>query len=141
MAEVSLQPPDPTRTAPPFVLPTFVKNLICSLSNVPPPEPYVSNVLVVDGYRGRGYGKVLMAACEGLALEWGYQASYLHVEAGRENVAQGLYKGLGYEPVINREIQDQKYGWMGPEAMYKGLYVVDGMALLYMKKDLLVNDK
>ena len=88
----------------------------------------MSNVLMVDG--GRGYWKVLVTACEGLAVEWGYQVSCLHVEAGREGVVQELGLGLGYEPVVNQDIQDEKYGWMGPEIMYKELYII-GLTLLF----------
>ena len=38
----------------PFILPTPIKNLISRASKVPSLEPYVSNMLLRDGYMWRG---------------------------------------------------------------------------------------
>lgn len=129
MAEVSLQPPDPARTSPPFVVPSFLKNN---------PKPYISNVLVTNEYRGNGYSKVLMACCEGLARQWGYEEVYLHVDAdqGSGRSAQCLYRSLDYMPVIDEEY-NKNFTWMGIDSINRGLYIVDGVALLFLKKALI----
>lgn len=135
MAEVSLQPADPARTSPPFVLPLNVKNALCSFGVWPKPTPYISNVLVTNEYRGKGYSKVLMACCEGLAKSWGFDQVYLHVDADSRSgaPAQGLYRSLGYMPVIDNKY-NQNFAWMGMDMMNRGLYIVDGIALLFLKK-------
>lgn len=135
MAEISLQPPDPARTSPPFVVPTNLKRIFSFIYGAPDPCPYVSNVLIRDEYRGEGYGKVLMAACEGLAKSWDYDSVYLHVDADPSSggPAQRLYSSLGYAPVVNNKY-NEKFSWMGIDQMNKGLYIVDGVALLFLKK-------
>ena len=135
MAEISLQPPDPARTSPPFVVPTNLKRIFSFIYGAPDPCPYVSNVLIRDEHRGKGYGKVLMAACEGLAKSWDYDSVFLHVDADPSSggPAQRLYNSLGYEPVIS-EKYNEKFSWMGIDQMNKGLYIVDGVALLFLKK-------
>mmetsp|Transcript_19247 Transcript_19247/g.27070 ORF Transcript_19247/g.27070 Transcript_19247/m.27070 type:complete len:386 (+) Transcript_19247:96-1253(+) len=138
MAEVSLQPPYAGLTAPPYVAPMVVKEFISFLSGVRPPSPYISNVLISEDYRGLGYSKILMKICEGLAKRWGYNSVYLHVDADLTSgaTAQRLYRSLGYRPVIDKS-NDQRIKWMGPEMINKGLYIVDGVALLFLKKDLI----
>jgi ribosomal protein S18 acetylase RimI-like enzyme len=135
MAEVSLQPPDPARTSPPFVIPTNLKKLFAIFYGAPDATPYISNVLVTNEFRGKGYSKVLMAACEGLAKSWGYDEAYLHVDADSRSgsPAQGLYRSLGYMPVID-EKYNQNFTWMGIDSCNRGLYIVDGVALLFLKK-------
>lgn len=137
MAEISLQPADPARTSPPFVLPTGIKNAFVSFGLWTEPVPYISNVLVTNDYRGKGFSKVLMACCEGLAKAWGYDEAYLHVDADRRSgaPAQGLYHSLGYIPVMD-EKYNEKFAWMGIDTVNKGLYIVDGVALLFLKKKL-----
>ena len=79
-----------------------------------------------------------MAACEGLAKSWGYNEAYLHVDADSSSggPAQNLYNSLGYEPVID-ESYNENFTWMGSTpAMNRGLYIVDGVALLFLKKKL-----
>lgn len=139
MAEISQQPPDPERSAPPYVLPMFAKKILAKF--VPEDDKlcaYVSNVLIANEYRGLGYSKILMYACEGLATSWGYQSISLHVDAaigaGRE--AQGLYRGLAYKPVIKSDY-NSKVTWMGPEMINQGVFIVDGVPLIYLRKDLM----
>ncbi len=136
MAEVSLQPPDPSRTSPPFVIPFPLKNILSSVYGAEV-FPYISNVLITNEYRGKRFSKVLMAACEGLAKSWGYDRAYLHVDADSSSggPAQNLYRTLGYEPVID-EKYNEKFTWMGIDAVNRGLYIVDGVALLFLKKKL-----
>ena len=135
MAEVSLQPADPARTSPPVVLPTNVKNALCSFRLWPTPTPYISNVLVTNEYRGKGYSKVLMTCCECLAKSWGLDQVYLHVDADSRSgaPAQGLYRSLGYMPVIDNKY-NHNFAWMGMDMVNRGLYIVDGIALLILKK-------
>ena len=135
MAEVSLQPADPSRTSPPFVLSSSIKNAFSSFGFWREPTPYISNVLVTNDYRGKGYSRVLMACCEGLAKSWGYDEVYLHVDADSRSgaPAQGLYRSIGYMPVID-EHYNQNFAWMGVDMVNRGLYIVDGVALLFLKK-------
>lgn len=137
MAEVSLQPPDPARTSPPFVLPTYVKNTLSKMGVWRVTKPYISNVLVTNDFRGMGYSKILMAACEGLAKSWGYKECYLHVDADPKSggAAQNLYKSIGYSPVID-ETYNKDFAWLGIDVVNRGLYIVDGVALLFLKKSL-----
>jgi len=104
IAELSWQPPNPNGNAPPFVLPYFMKTLISrygpsrdASSSKKEPVGYVSNVLVWKTRRGRGYGRVLMAALEGIANIWGCDDVRLHVDANEYSgrIARGLYWNLG----------------------------------------------
>lgn len=174
ISEVSLQPLNPNRTAPPFVLPFRIKKLLTSnifSQSKQKLVPYVSNVMVKDTCRGLGYGKLLMYASEGIAKEF-YSSSlnkggakgdiFLHVDANLSGkAAQNLYWGMGYEGFIENEYyngNDQKnydernnkdenpFAWMYEPSssttyVNRGLYLVDGVPLLYMKKTLdLMND-
>ena len=160
IAELSWQPPDPKRNAPPFVLPYYAKAIISRFflpsiaggggGGVVVPVGYVSNVLVWKTRRGRGYGRVLMAACEGIARMWGCADVSLHVDANEYSgrVARELYSSLGYDGVPDdgrgggRETNGsgvgavEDYGWMGPSMLSRGLYIVDGVPLLYLRKSL-----
>jgi GNAT superfamily N-acetyltransferase len=159
IAELSWQPPDPNSNAPPFVLPYYAKALISRFfvrnnggddataataaggGGAAVPRGYVSNVLVWKTRRGRGYGRVLMAACEGIAKMWGCDDVSLHVDANENSgrVARALYRSLGYEGVPDRGASRSGmagYGWMGPSMANQGLYLVDGVPLLYLRKRL-----
>ena len=158
IAELSWQPPDPNSNAPPFVLPYYAKALISRFfvrgndgekvgGDSVVPKGYVSNVLVWKTRRGRGYGRVLMAACEGIANMWGCPDVSLHVDANEYSggVARDLYKSLGYEGVPDGGSGASSengtaggYGWMGPYLANQGLYLVDGVPLLYLRKRLKV---
>ena len=152
IAELSWQPADPARNAPPFVLPYFVKDLISrfipdnvgtsnnsdgdKLTKVP--RGYVSNVLTWKNRRGLGYSRVLMAALEGIARRWGCDDIRLHVDADEVSgkVARGLYWSIGYEAVPDRGNSKVGYDWMGPSMANQGLYLVEGVPLLYLRKSL-----
>ena len=143
IAEISLQPPDPERTAPPYVLPINFKRATSRLKGLEPSNllgAYVSNVLVHPSRRGRGYGRALMAACEGLGRKWGCEDVSLHVDADSVSgrAAQGLYQSLGYQGVADtgRGSESSMYNWIGPNMLQKGLYIVDGVPLLYLRKTL-----
>lgn len=142
MAEISLQPSDPSRTSPPFVIPTGVKKIISKISSASsskerPLNAYVSNVLITNEYRSKGYSKVLMSTCHGLARSWGYKSTFLHVDADYNagRAAQQLYRKLGYKPVIDKTY-NEKFAWMGIDSVNRGLYIVDGLPLLFLSKKL-----
>ena len=140
ITEISIQPLNPTRTAPPFVLPLFIKQIISQLdSDASLPIAYVSNVLIKESYRGMGYAKLLMAAVEGRAKEMGYDELFLHVDANTAGTnAQNLYWGLGYQSYDKYKDNPSQspFAWMGDEFVNKnkGLYLVDGAPLLYLTK-------
>ena len=140
IVDLSRQPPDPERNPPPVPLPMFIKNLWSMLRGLPSPDGWVTNLLVHDSYRGQGFSKLLMKAVEGLARSWQCEFIYLHVDADTVSgrIPQELYKGLGYEPVIDQRSQ-RKYAWMGPELISLGLYVIDEVPLLFLKKNLTNN--
>jgi ribosomal protein S18 acetylase RimI-like enzyme len=151
IGEISWQPPNPNKNAPPFVLPYFIKRILAKFTpNVDEngnvldsPRGYISNVLVYKSRRGLGYANILMAALEGIAITWGCKDVRLHVDADEKsgNVAQSLYRKLGYNGVPDRASPKKKsdklgYEWMGPSMANEGLYMVDGIPLLYMQKPL-----
>eukprot|EP00978_Attheya_sp_CCMP212_P013952 scaffold35291_cov47-Attheya_sp.AAC.4 len=139
IAEVSLQPLNPERSSPPYVLSHWFKEFMGNMIKDQPWGPYVSNVLVRDECRGAGYSKLLMASCEGLARQWGYDSITLHVDADMVSgeAAQGLYKQLGYKGlVLDKFLKKSKFQWMGPEMANLGLYMVEGIPLLYLQKKL-----
>lgn len=137
IVDLSRQPPDPERIPPPVPLPISIKKLLSTARGLPPPDAWVTNLLVDDSCRGQGYGKLLMKAAEGLARSWQCKSIYLHVDADSltGKVPQELYRGLGYEPVVDEQSQ-RKYEWMGPELVNRGLYVIDNVPLLFLRKDL-----
>eukprot|EP00956_Cyclotella_meneghiniana_P022261 scaffold41844_cov46-Cyclotella_meneghiniana.AAC.4 len=151
IGELSWQPPNPNRNAPPFVLPYFIKQILAKFNPsmdengevIDAPLGYISNVLVYKNRRGLGYGRVLMAALEGIAKSWGCHDVRLHVDADEKSgrAAQNLYKTLGYAGVPDRRPSNKTsesskigYGWMGPSMANEGLYMVEGIPLLYMQK-------
>ncbi len=174
IGELSWQPPDPNRLDPPFVLPYFVKSILSRFnpaqaidtSNgedahsakevINEPRGYIDNVLVYKSHRGLGYGRVLMAALEGIARLWSCGDVRLHVDANDVSgkAAQELYWSLGYKGVPDRgsskklgsgllglwrKSREQNrvgFEWMGPNMANQGLYMVDGIPLLYLRKNL-----
>jgi len=137
IVELSMQPLDAERNPPPVPLPLWYKLAYSQSKNLPPPDGWVSNLLIAEEYRGRGYSKVMMKAVEGLARSWGCTSISLHVDADHDSgkVAQSLYKSLGYKPVLADTV-NHKFDWMGPELLQMGLYMIDGVPLLFLRKDL-----
>lgn len=134
MVEVSRQPPDGKRNPPAFPLPFWYKTLYCRLKKLPPPDGWVTNLLVSPMFRGQGYSKVLMAAAEGIARTWGCSAIHLHCDADMISgkIPQALYKNLGYQMV---EDADPPFSWMGTELSSK-IFMIAGVPLLYFRKAL-----
>jgi ribosomal protein S18 acetylase RimI-like enzyme len=58
--------------------------------------PYISNLAVKKDYRRLGIGSQLLAKCEQIALDWGYQETRLHV-LDDNNSAKQLYQNNGYQ--------------------------------------------
>lgn len=56
---------------------------------------YLSNLAVRTDCRRQGIAQRLLAACEQIALEWGFQALYLHVLENNHQ-ARRLYFKMGY---------------------------------------------
>jgi GNAT superfamily N-acetyltransferase len=57
---------------------------------------FIYDISVDEAYRGRGYGKAAMAFAEDEARRRGFDRVALWV-GGRNEVARGLYRSLGYE--------------------------------------------
>lgn len=137
LVELSWQPPEGTRNPPPIPLPMSYKEAYCKGNGLECPEGWVTNLLIAQKYRGRGYSKILMAAVEGLAKVWGCRYIFLHAQpfdGGR--IAQALYHGLGYHLVVDQP--QNQYSWMdGDPSLGPGMYVVSGVPLLFLRKALM----
>ena len=59
-------------------------------------SPYISNLAVNKNYRRLGIGSQLLARCEQIALDWGYQETRLNVLDSNESAKQ-LYCHNGYQ--------------------------------------------
>ncbi len=65
---------------------------------VMPPEAYIANIAVDEGFRGRGIGSMLLEKAVDVAKEEG--ATYLVLEVRASNhAAQALYRKHGFEVV------------------------------------------
>ncbi|WP_019507889.1 GNAT family N-acetyltransferase [Pleurocapsa sp. PCC 7319] len=58
--------------------------------------PYISNLAVNINYRRLGIGSQLLAKCEQIAADWGYQETRLHVLDSNQSAKQ-LYRYNGYQ--------------------------------------------
>ena len=150
IVDLSMQPLDPSRNPPPFPFPMWYKQAYAASKELPGLDGWISNLLIDEKHRGKGYAKILMAAAEGLARSWGCSSLSLHVDADRERgkVPRKLYQTLGYTPVMkpmmatetttagDTQISSQNdYAWMG-DRLRSGLYNVDGCMLVFMQKEL-----
>lgn len=150
MIEISNQPALPENNPGPVPIPLWMKNLYCQVLHVvrgPSKMPYtttqgwIANLLVSDEWRGQGVGKLLVRAAEGVARTWGTSSIHLHCDADSVSgkVSQNLYDGQGY-----RKLQGEtQYEWMngtdgavGPSPLTSSVFVIEGVPLLYLKKDL-----
>jgi GNAT superfamily N-acetyltransferase len=134
MVELSQQPPDPHRIPTAYPLPLWCKRAYCRLYNMPPPNGWVTNLLIDPAFRSQGYSKLLMAAVEGVARTWSCTQIHLHCDADTLSgkVPQSLYTGLGYEMVPDTE---SPFAWMGSQ-FSNNIYIIQGVALLFMRKKL-----
>ena len=155
MVELSLQPPDADRNPPALPLPLWVKAALAKHTTTDGSlQGWVTNLLISDSSRGKGYSKILMAAAEGIAKHrWGCSSVWLHADADFRSgkVPQSLYEGIGYDLVIGstrkqnknkNEIDEDpsaKFAWMGVSGKelerFSAIRMIDGVALLcYAKK-------
>ena len=135
MVEVSQQPVVPQRNPPVYPLPLAWKRQLYRYGPQQQEQPlqgWLCNLLVVPEYRGQGLSKVLVAACEGVARHyWQCQYMYLHCDAdtrGDGRVPQQLYEQRQYLPAASAIASTAQ--------QQDGLVVVDGVPLLYLRKDL-----
>lgn len=138
IVELSIQPLDPERNPPPVPLPLFFKQAYSESKGLPEPNGWVSNMLVDESCRGKGYSKLLMSAVEGIAKQWDCTSISLHVDADSVSgkIPQKLYETLGYEPVVMDSITHQ-FDWMEQNVLKSGLYMVDGVPLVFLRKSLM----
>jgi len=131
MVEVSRQIIDPARNPSPFPYPLMFKRVISMVSRTEM-GGWIANLLVDPSERGRGLGKLLVAATEGIAREWSCESIHLHCDAdtvaGR--VSQSLYGSLGYLPLGSLESKR----W--PSDKTDSIFDVEGVPLLYLQKQL-----
>ncbi|VEU36379.1 unnamed protein product [Pseudo-nitzschia multistriata] len=153
MIELSLQPPDADRNPPALPLPRWFKAALARQTTIDGRlQGWITNLLVDDDRRGRGYSKLLVAACEGIAKHsWGCSSVYLHADADISSgrIPQSLYEGMGYEAVVGSTQKNPngarsdgdggEYAWAGVAGKelerFTAIRMVDGVALLcYSKK-------
>jgi len=123
-AELSLEAPG--RTALPIAFPVEFKKRLFGTTQL---LPYVSNVLIKESFRGRGYGKVLLQELENQAHE--HQELTLHVYA-YATAAKSLYNKMGYTLVGTKDdgLTERLFCFIA------GFYFLPKAELLYMKKHL-----
>jgi len=144
MVEVSRQPVLPARNPPPYPLPLWYKRLVCRVTDRPL-EGWITNLLVCPEFRGRGWSKVLVAASEGRARPWRCSSMHLHCEyddsdSDDGSIPQRLYTGLQYQMLRwddDEYQQQQQLPWMMQgSAAASSIFVVQGVPLLYLRKNL-----
>lgn len=139
MIEVSQQPVLRDRNPPPFPIPLWLK-LVYSFVTRSRLQGWITNLLIVPEYRGRGCSKVLVAACEAIAFSsWQCSSIHLHCDADPESgrISQALYLGMDYEALPS----DPIYSWMmegssPTAAATNSVFMVQGVPLLYLQKTL-----
>mmetsp|Transcript_22699 Transcript_22699/g.35012 ORF Transcript_22699/g.35012 Transcript_22699/m.35012 type:complete len:315 (-) Transcript_22699:984-1928(-) len=123
----------PGQTSSPFCVPMEVKNkLLRGHASNDCLQPYISNVIVKEDFRGQGYGLVMLEEIEKEAMNLGNDFVTLHVNTNSQT-ARSLYHKLGYE------LLDTQTG-SGLASRFirflAGLYFMEESELLYMKKEL-----
>lgn len=132
MIEVSWQPVLPDRIPPAVPIPLSLKKLYCRVTGTPL-QAWIGNLLIEPPSRRRGLAKLLVAATEGLAARRTSCTSlHLHCDA-QYSGAQRLYQSMGY-CVIPKE--ETPFSFDGGVAWKNSIYLIDGVALLYMRKEL-----
>ncbi len=132
MIEVSWQPVLPDRIPPAVPIPLPLKRMYCQVTGTPM-EAWIGNLLIEPSFRRRGLAKVLVSATEGIAAQrTGCTSLHLHCDA-QYSVAQRLYQSMGYR-IVPKE--DTPFTFDGGMAWKDSIYFVDGVALLYLRKDL-----
>jgi len=146
MVEVSRQPPLPERNPPAIPIPLWWKELYSNTVCKQHTQGWITNLLIVPEYRGRGWARALVMACEGLARRWKTSTINLHCDA-LYRTPQKLYQSLGYQPdsssssssstttTLSRASSD--YSWIpNSEVCRSSIYIIEGVPLLYLCKKL-----
>jgi ribosomal protein S18 acetylase RimI-like enzyme len=140
MIELSRQPLQPERNPPPVPVPLVVKKLLFG-ENL---QGWITNLLVVPGYRGRGIAKALLAACEGIARRWTCRSISLHCDADLSagRIPQQLYAKSGYLPLQQDALMSTEFSWIAQvsetgrsaSSLRTSVFVIDDVPLLYLQK-------
>lgn len=129
VAELSFEAPG--RSALPIALPISIKKRLFGASEL---QPYVSNVIVKESCRGKGYGTVLLQQMERHAQQQ-FDLSYLSLHVDDNAIAaKSLYNKLGYTKVGTSSTSGDLAGRFFRFLL--GLYFLPESSQLYMKKDL-----
>ena len=105
MIELSLQPPEASRNPPFYPIPTWMKLVYSEIHHLDGLQGWITNLLIDPDHRGRGYGKILVAAVEGitkaLQKDFACHSICLHADANGVSgrIPQALYEGMGYDLV------------------------------------------
>lgn len=82
------------------------------LKKYPEFSPWISDVMILEPFRGKGYGKKLVSYGEQILKEYGYQTIYLWTDQ-----APGFYKKLGFQ--YKQEVEKNEGGF--GQLFYKNL--------------------
>ena len=139
MVEVSRQPPIPERNPPAIPIPLGLKELYSQAFCRQPTQGWITNLLIVPEYRGRGWARALVLACEGLARCWKTSAMNLHCDTSYRT-PQKLYQSLGYQPESfpsSMTMSRADYSWIpSSEVCQSSIYIIERVPLLYLCKKL-----
>jgi len=120
------------QTSSPFCVPLEIKKNLLGNNNNRCLQPYVSNVIVKEDCRGKGYGSIMLRKIENEATKLGYDRLTLHVNTNSQT-ARSLYDKLGYNMIDSQTGN----GLVGHIVRFlAGLYFIEESELLYMKKEL-----
>ena len=75
-------------------------------------RPILANLVVSSDRRRRGVGRSLMAECEAVACEWGFEEMLLKVEPGNADAVR-LYRDCGYAEVGELEAEKPRASGFG----------------------------
>lgn len=117
------------KTASPFCVPMQVKKGFDEKKEL---QPYISNVIIKESSRGRGYGAILLKEMEHEAFRMGYNNLTLHVDV-HSLAARSLYVKTGYgelDAATGPDIVGRVVRFLA------GLYFVEEAQLVYMRKEL-----
>lgn len=83
-----------------------------NLKKYPDIYPWLSDIMILEEYRGRGYGRILISKGEEILKELGYEKVYIWTDQ-----VPDFYKKLGYKYKLRVEKNEGGYG----ELFYKNL--------------------
>ena len=75
-----------------------------NLKKYPEISPWLSDVMILEGYRGKGYGKILVSYAEELLKELGYDTIYVWTDQ-----APDFYQKLGF--IYQQEVEKNEGGY------------------------------